>query len=56
LKRSCCKTSQQKKTTTTATTASDQQQQRFYAIQRPIQKKAKCTELFTASLVAAAEE
>jgi hypothetical protein len=26
-------------TTTTATTVSDQQQQRFYAIQRPIQKK-----------------
>jgi hypothetical protein len=33
-------------TTTTATTVSDQQQQRFYAIQRPIQKKAQCTELF----------
>jgi hypothetical protein len=28
-------------TTTTATTVSDQQQQRFYAIQRPIQKKKK---------------
>jgi hypothetical protein len=43
-------------TTTTATTVWDQQQQRFYATQRPIQKKAQCTELFTASLVAAGEE
>jgi hypothetical protein len=30
-----------KTTTTTAKTVSDQHQQRFYAIQRPIQKKKK---------------